>query len=305
MAGTAAKQPEGEIEEKEEAADKPEPKPEPKVKEDDEGNVTVQLEGEDKADRKPRRQRRDEYREEETRRWRQEAETWRARAMAQETALAARLQGMQQQPASHGDPYDNELAEIRQQQELIQGYLRNVQPSDQGELDRLKSSFYKLENRRAGLDRERMKKELANEMRQEQQSRQGEVEQALLQNEFPDVIAHPQAMTYARGLYYQLTADLAQKGRQPTLETTREALRKAGEWAGVRQPSVPAASEAQRARYGAVSNQAGGGPRGGEIRLDSAQKRLALARWPKLEEHEAYTKMAALLQRTQNNEERE
>lgn len=301
MAGTAAKQSENqpETDEKEELAGKPEPKPEPpKVKEDDDGNVTVQLDEEDKPERKPRRQRRDEHAAEEARRWREEAESWRTRAAAMQSELAARIQqGIA--PQQQGDPYEAELGEIRSQQELIQGYLRNVTPTDQGELDRLKRSFYTLENRRVKLDRDRLKKELANELRQEQQGRQGEVEEALLRNEFPDVIANPHAVAYARGLYYQMTADLSARGRQPTIETTREALRKAGEWAGVRQPSMAAPSDAQRARYGAVSNQAGGGARGGEIRLDAAQKKLALARWPKEDEHVAFTKMAALIQRRQ------
>jgi hypothetical protein len=195
------------------------------------------------------------------------------------------------------DPYEKSLGTIRQQQEVIQAALRSGQVGSGEEVERLRRQFYDLDAQGRKLDRDRIAKEIRDEIRKEQQPAAGAYEEQVLRAEYSDVINHPQAMGYARGLYYQMVAE----GEPPTLATSRKAMEKAAYRFGVRQTPAPHASPAQRAKYGAVSAQAGA-KGGGDVRLDASQRKMALARWPQVEEHVAFTKMAQLLRRTEESE---
>lgn len=283
--------------EKEEPAEKPEAKPEPKVKEDDDGNVTVDL-GTRPERRAPRKQRREESFEE-LRRFRDENEGLRARMAAMEAQMHARLQGVEQRiPAD--DPYEKQLGQIRNQQETIQTTLRSGAVQSPQDVERLRQQFYDLDGQARRLDRDRIKNEVAQEIRRESQPQAGAYEEAALRNEYPDVINHPQAIRYATGLYYTLVAE----GKPQTLQTSREAMDKAAARFNLRAPPVPTPSPSQQQRFGAVSAQAGAKSTG-EVRLDSAQRKMALARWPQVDEHVAYTRMAALLHKAEADGERQ
>lgn len=274
---------------KDEVEEKPAPKPEPKVKEDDDGNVTVELEPAPKP-RATRRERREENYEE-MRRYRDEAETLRARVMALEAQTHQRLQQVEQRVPAGADPYDRDLAEIRGQQELIQSALRSGSITSAEEVERLRRSFYDLDAKGRQLDRDRIKREVRDEMRKEG-PKDGDYEERVLRSEYSDVIGHPAAVRYATGLYHTMVAE----GKAPNLATSREAMEKAALRFNIRQAPAPTLSAAHQARHGAVPAQAGT-KNPGEVRLDSSQKKMALARWPQVDEHVAYTKMAALLQR--------
>jgi hypothetical protein len=120
-----------------------------------------------------------------------------------------------------------------------------------------------------------------------------------LRSEFPDVVSHQAAMGWARGTYYQMLAE----GKPPTLQTSREALAKAAERFSLRQPSMPAPSPGVQQRFGAVPSQAGARTSSNEVRLDASQKKMALARWPSLDEHDAYARMAGLMRKAASSDE--
>lgn len=275
-----------EKDDKEEQEAEPEPKAKPKVKEDDEGNVTVDLAPEPKQ-RPPRRERR-EQNYEDLRRYRDEAEALRARVALLEAQGRA-----QPAPAQTTDPYERDLAEIRTQQEMIQSALRAGAGTTPDEIERLRRSFYDLDAKGRQLDRERIKRELREDLRRDVAPKDGDYEEKVLRSEYADVIANPAAMRYAFGLHHQMVAE----GKPQNLATSREAMDKAAARFGIRQPTASAVSPSQQARYAAVAAQAGTKTTG-EVRLDGSQRKMALARWPQLDEHAAYARMAALLQTT-------
>uniref|UniRef100_A0A6J6A1B4 Unannotated protein n=1 Tax=freshwater metagenome TaxID=449393 RepID=A0A6J6A1B4_9ZZZZ len=127
-------------------------------------------------------------------------------------------------------------------------------------------------------------------MQRSQQPQNGATEEAIIRSEFPDVLGNQNATLYAVGEYNRLVA----KGEPRTLATSRKAMGMAAEEFGLRRPTMPAVSAAQQQRYGAVPAQAGVRT-GSEVRLDSSQKKMALARWPGDDEHVAYAKMAGVL----------
>lgn len=287
------------VEEKpdEQVSSEPEEKPEapakPVVTEDEDGGVRVQLD-EDRP--QPRRERRENWkaqREEEIRRVREENEALRQQQARLEGQMQARLAQMERQMPRGEDPYEREVREIRRQQELIQRTLRSGSVQSEPEIEQLRDRYYELDSRSKDLDRQRIKHEVMQEWQRQQQQQAGQYEEQVLRSEFPEVIQHQQAIRWATGRYHQMVAE----GKPPILATSRAALQEAAEHYGLRTPNIPRASEAQRQRYAAVPAQAGTKTSSNEIRLEAGQKKMALARWPHLEEHEAYAKMAALLRK--------
>lgn len=270
-----------------EERDEPAKAAKPDVKEDDDGNVTVALP--EKGERKPRKERREEHREE--RQSREEVAHLRQQMAALQAQVAQARQVQQYQPQQTEDPYEAELGRIRTQQETIQTALRAGAVTDSGEVERLRRQFYDLDGAAKRIDRERTKREVLEEVRRENGNRAGDYEEATLRNEYPDVIANPAAMRWAMGAYYQKVAE----GHPQTVITSRQAMQEAAVKYGLRQTAIPAPSQAQQQRFGGVSGQAGGRSSSNEIRLDGNQRKMAMARWPREEEHSAYAKMAALL----------
>jgi len=268
----------------------------PAVVADPEGGVKVQL-----GSRKERREARNRERYDEmATQLRQEREQREqlAREMQELRAALSRPQPQQYQPPPQreddGDPYKREINHIRQEQESIQLALRSQAITDPGEIERLRKRFYDLEEKRQDLREERLEQRITKRVPQAQP--EGSYEEAILRSEFGAVIADREAARYAYGLYNQMAAELAKKGEHPTLETSREAFRQAGERFGILRPSRPAASPAQQARYGAVPAQAGARSTPREMRLSREQMKLATAAYPHLSEEDAYSKWAQMYQ---------
>lgn len=270
-----------------EEKDEPAKPAKPQVKEDEDGNVVVALPEKDEP-RKTRRERREEHREE--RQSHQELLALRQQVAALHAEVQRRQQPAYQQPPQHEDPYEAEISRIRTQQETIQTALRTGAVQDAAEVERLRRSFYDLDGNAKRIERERIKREVLEEVSQRNSNRAGDYEEATLRNEYPDVVSHPSAMRWAMGQYYQLIAE----GHPQTVITSRRAMQMSAEKYGLRQPAIPAPTAAQQARYGGVSGQASMRA-SNEIRLDGNQKKMAMARWPQDDEHVAYAKMAALL----------
>lgn len=293
MAKEAAAEKEIDKESVEEPEDKPAPAAKPKVTEDEDGAVRVQLDEEEKP-RPARRERRESWKagEEELRRAREENEQLRQSQARLEAQVQARFADMQRQIPRGEDPYEREINQIRRDQELIQTTLRSGAVQNEQEIERLRGRFYELDGRSKEVERARIKREVMDEVQQRQAQQSGQYEEQALRSEFPEVIPNQQAMRWATGRYYQLVAE----GKPATLATSRAAVQEAAEHYGLRRPTVAAPTAAAQQRFGAVSAQAGGRVTG-EVRLDANQKKMALARWPNIEEHEAFGKMAALLRK--------
>lgn len=283
-----------------EPEEKPEKPAKPVVTEDADGAVRVQLDDdEEERPRAGRRERRDSWktqREEEIRRFREENDSLRQQQARMQQEMAQRLAQVEGRIPRGEDPYEREVKEIRRQQEMIQSTLRSGSVQSDAEIERLRERFYELDTRSKDVDRHRIKQEVLQEFQRQQSQQSGQYEEQALRSEFPEVIQHQQAMRWATGRYYQMVAE----GKPQTLATSRVAIQEAAEHYGLRRAPVAAPSDSQRQRFGAVSAQAGTRTSGNEVRLEPAQKKMALARWPQVEEHEAYAKMAALLRKTES-----
>ncbi len=284
---TEAPEPEG----REDAEDKASVEPE-------EGGVKVKLAG-------TRRERREEYRREresrstyteELRRANERSDRFERELSEMRQLLSRQLAQPRESPQQQGgDPYTREIENIRQEQESIQLAMRSGAITSQGELEGMRKRFYALEERRQDLRDERLERRISGRIPQPQP--EGAHEEAVLRAEFPKVVANQQAMAYAMGIYYQLKAELPY-GEQPTIETSREAMRRAAERFNLAAVSRPAPTAAQQARYGAVPAQAGTRSASRVMRLNRDQMKMALAAYPHLGEEDAYAKWAQMFAAT-------
>lgn len=271
-------------------------KPDPEVREDDNGGVVVSA--------PTRKDRRNQWRanlENETKTAKEEAA--RARREMEETrAELARIREEMRQPRVQAkdegkDQHESELESIREQMETIQSALRSGGVTTMEEAERLRKQFYRLDDRREQIKEERLEKRLASKMPTQGRDAETETTLAILQGEFPEVFANREAAQYASGIYTTLRA----RGKPANLATSREAMRKAAEDFGLgASPTMPQPSASHQQRFGSVPAQAGSKTSGAEIRLDAAQKKMAVARWPSDDEHVAYKKMADLLRKQQS-----
>lgn len=289
MAQQNAQQQTDEIEEPGEQPVKPQPAAVTENEED--GTVTV-------ADERPsRKDRRGGRQADEVRRWREEADTLRRQLEETRQQTQQELQRVHQrisQPQQQQDPFRSRLEGIRNEQESIQAQIRAGQITAD-DAKRLRERFYQLDDEREELRDQRSLQRARQLVQQETQASAGQGEEAIIRAEFPDVIGNQSALRYAMGEYHRLTA----KGEPATLATTRKAMSEALKAFNLRPEAPPAVSPAQQQRFGAINGQAGASSSPAEIRLDKSQKAMALARWPQLEEHDAYRRMAALLRSAQ------
>lgn len=273
-----------------EHVEEPEDKPaKPVVKEDEnDGTVLVDLE----PARKPRKQRREEHQDDEVGRIRAQLEDERRARAALEQQVARGFQTIEQRQQPVEDPYKKRISSIREEQESIQTMLRTGALTDPNAVERARTRFYALMEEAEDLRDQRVVEMAARRTTQAPQQQSAAAEEAIIRSEFPDVIGNPQAIRWATGEFYRLTAS----GEPATLATSRKAMQAAAETFKLRQPALPAVPPSQQQRYGAINGQAGARPAGAEVRLDKTQKKMALANWPQLEEHEAYARMARLVQ---------
>lgn len=273
--------------------EKPTAKEPAAVKENEEdGSVTV--EPEEKPTRKERRGGRQA---DEVARWRQKSEDLERQLSETRQQTAAEFQRIHQRIQQHGqggDPIKSQLANIRAEQESIQGQFRagNI---DTATAERLRARFYELDEQAAETREQRILQRVDQRVQQASQQTAGQGEEAIIRAEFPEVIGNQAALRFAMGEYYKLTG----KGEPGTLATTRKAMNEALKEFGLRPQAMPAVSQAQQQRFGAIPAQAGYNTSGGEIRLEGSQRKMAEARWPDVEPHEAYRRMAALLRAAQ------
>jgi len=265
----------------------------PSVSADDEGGVTVRLP--EKTRKERRRDRSKERYEElasEVKRYKDEIERVRREAEeARQLAYRAATERPHAAPArQEEDPYKRELEQIRREQESIQTAFRLGSVSDQSEVERMRKRFYELDDRREELRIEAIERRISSKI---PERREGEYEEQILRNEFPEVVNHPQALQYAVGEYNRLVA----KGKPRTLATSREAMTIAAKEFGFVQQTAPPVPETQRMKYGGVPAQAGARTAPTEMRLTQAQMRMARAAYPSDDDETAAAKWAAMYQR--------
>ncbi len=277
----------------ERGAPEPEEQERPSTTTEDDGSVSVKLPTR-KEEREARKAsfRADRDKDGELERLKSERES--DRRELQELRGMVMRQSSQQAPQSSGlqagDPYREEMESIRSEQEHLAGILRGGQIPET-ESKRIRDRFYSLEGRREEMFAERVQ---ARVQRNAPAPAADPIE-VLVRTEFEDVMQHPQASQYARGVYMQLRSE----GKPETLATVREAFTKGAERFRLRQAAVPAPSPAQQQRYGAVSAQAGARQIPTEMRLTRDQQRMAQAAYPALTPDEAYGRWAEMFQRSQ------
>ncbi len=283
-----------EVEEPDDAAPaKPEPAEVHENEED--GSVTVS-----EQPRPTRKERRGGRQADEVARQRDRADNLERQLAQTREEMQREIQRVHQRIAQPGvgeDPTKTRLSSIRSEQEGIQAQFRSGQ-IDQPTAERLRTRFYQLDDEAGDIREERAAQRAVRAAQQVAQQNSGQTEEAIMRSEFPDVIGNPKALRYALGEYHRLAAE----DEPPTLVTTRKAMQAAVKRFNLRPEQAPPVATNVQQRYGAVSAQAGVGGNGGEIRLDGSQKKMAIARWPQLDEHEAYRKMAALLRNASRDE---
>lgn len=258
------------------------------------GQVVVRTRKEKRAERS--RSRHDELLSE-LRKTREEAEQARREA-SEARALAARGYQAPPQQETAADPYKARVREIRSEQESIQVAFRTGGLTNAEDVERLRKRYYDLEDKIEDLREEKVERRLAAKMPAPRQ--EGEYEERVLRDEFPEVIANGQATRYAIGVYQTLVAE----GKPPTLVTSREAMRKAGERFGLYGAKAPPVSDATKQKFGGVPAQAGARSGGTETRLNKAQQKMALAAYPnESSDARAFARWANMYQKSESNKE--
>ena len=127
-------------------------------------------------------------------------------------------------------------------------------------------------------------------------------EDVILRSEYPKVWANQQALQYAAAVFNQMKVRAQHTGsNESLLDLQRQALQTAAQTYGI--DSTPPPSQGVQARFGAVSNQAGGTRAGaGEVRLSADQQRLARALYPQESDAVAFAKWANLWQKQQGQD---
>ncbi len=285
-----------------EAPDEEEKAKPPDVEEDGEGGIVVR-----EHVRKPRKERRDDRQSSEIDRLRQENADFRNRQALLEQRVAQGFSQVERQiQVADADPYQARKQAVIDEQESIQTLLRSGAVTTEAAADKLKKRFYQLNDDMDNLREERIVQRARHASRQDSQPQNGAAEEAILRSEFPEVvpqqgmqptIQQQQALRWAMGEYQRLTA----KGEPATIATSKRALQAAAEEFGLRRAPAPRVSAAQQQRYGAVPAQAGVAS-SHEMRLNTAEQRMAQARWPELEPKAAFAMMAKLLRDAQKDE---
>lgn len=117
---------------------------------------------------------------------------------------------------------------------------------------------------------------------------------AALRAEFPWIGSNDKASRWAGGMYEQLVAD----GKEDNHATAREAAAMAAKKFGLGpQPTSPAPTAREQRAYEGVPSRSITGPtaKGGRVVLTPQEQRMALARWPDLDDDKAMQNMAKLL----------
>ncbi len=278
------------------APDPKEPAEPAVVATDDDGNVTVKRES--RQDRRTKRydelaREREEFR---AKAERLEREVGEARGMAQAAQAAIAAERSRIQQSQQRDPWSAAISDIRGRQERIQAVLRSGQITTESEIEKLKAEYYAEEDKHRELLERRIVERVRGEV--SQQHNPAEYEAQILRSEYPDVADHQKALEWATGFFRQMVAE----GKPANINTSRAALKAAGEKFGIIEPSVPAPSASQQARYGAVSAQAGGNGQSEGVRLDRSAQRMAMAMYPSLPEEEAFRKWAVHKERWEKSQ---
>lgn len=117
------------------------------------------------------------------------------------------------------------------------------------------------------------------------------VAQAVLRMQHSDVMNHPQAASWARGRYQMLRSE-GQPDSQQTVDRVMKEARKAFNL--VPRDQAPP-TNIQRQRFTSMSSGASGAGASddsGGVRMGRAEKRMAIARYPKLKAEDAYKQWA-------------
>lgn len=189
-------------------------------------------------------------------------------------------------PRDDNKRYDEKMGDIRKRMSAKLQALRGVQ--DDGATQALAQEYQDLQGE---LEEARIERALARHGNTSAAPAVVNTEQSMLQYEFPDVFGDARKKRWASGVYEQLIADGAAEG----LETAKQAARQTRQkYNGASSSAVPAA---QQQRYAATPASGGAPPASTVVRIPNNLKKIARAKYPKLEEDEAYKRFARDLRR--------
>lgn len=191
---------------------------------------------------------------------------------------------------SSGDPVDAEITSLQRKKWTTMAQLQGAEDpaiaaSLMQQADELDAQL--AEKRMAKLESRRPRPTGPTQTQQEQM---------LLMAEFPWLRTHPEAARYAKGRYDLLALE---PGKGDGLATAREAAREAAtkyKLPGAAPVASPSAADRQRngaPRSSALASGVGGGE-GRKLVISSHMKKLAIARYPNLDEDEAIRKWAKM-----------
>ena len=208
-------------------------------------------------------------------------------------ALAARQTQPEPRQAQVDPQVDPDFMKIRRRQSEIMKLLPGA--TTQQEIDRLESEYYKLDQDAVDARAARLADERVEHSRRNSPAPHPEM--AVIQSEFPDVIANQEAAAWAAAAFQQ--AVIESRGKPfNRMEAHRRVLSQAGEMWGIRKPALSAPRAHEQARFGGAPPASGpGGNRGGAVRLSREQQELARARYSDLEPAEADRKWAEAMVR--------
>lgn len=192
-------------------------------------------------------------------------------------------------PRDDDKRYDEKMADIRKRMAGKLQALRGVQ--DEGATQALAQEYQDLQG---DLEEARIERALARRPAAAAAPPVASTEQSMLQYEFPDVFGDSRKKRWASGVYEQLVADGAPEG----LETAKQAARQTRQkYNGSHSPSPATATQQQR--YAGTPASGGAPPASNTVRIPANLMKIAKAKYPKLDEDEAYKRFARDMRRAE------
>lgn len=222
------------------------------------------------------------------------------------------LQASLESERQRREALEREMQELRQQAQQTQGFLaqqmqRNTPSQAQVALDearremqanydnwQAKAADATPEERQAFEKRayDLQEKELDARLAQRgigpsQRMTPEQLAEMQMQTEFPDVMSNPVQFQHAKAAYMRSTSE----GKEGGVHLAREVLERTRKDFG--RGEKPKPGDADRARYSGQSRRSGsGGTVKKTVTMGKEQRKMAIARWPELDESAAYKKWA-------------
>lgn len=204
------------------------------------------------------------------------------------------VQRQQREPVDDVDDVDEQYMQIAEKQENLLSKIRQGGHSPE-QMEKFRRDYYRLDRERSAIAARPVASEAISKFRPQQGPSAYEQQLAA---EHPEAWYHEPARNYAAQLSQVKQAELQAQGKQVTPADVRrihkESLDRAAEVYGVKRPTVPPSSDAQRARFAGTSATAKsqGGPMSRQ--LNEQEQQMARAMSPGLSDRDAFARWAKM-----------